>query len=296
MTATPRFNIDTASLLVEVSASCWTARKLDRNTSDEVVNAKSAKAKDAARVNVHLLAGRSELEVITKHITAARTYVYDNTLPWSDSGLRLLPAKNYFKFSQRIKDFEEEFQALVDAFVHVYPTLITAQAMALGDMFKRDNYPSPAEIEKRFAFRVAYMPVPSAGDFRVDVGNEAQRELAEMYQRVADERVERAVGDLQARIVEHLNRMSDRLTSDVVDGELKRRKFHDTLVSGAYELCDMLQTLNVTGDATIEGARVRLEKALAGRSAEDLRDSDVERESVKKEVDDILNMFKIGSN
>lgn len=251
-TTNPRFNIDTSALLVEVATSCWTARKLDRTTSDEVVSAKSAKAKDAARVNVHLLAGRPELEVITKHITAARTFVYDNTLPWSDSGLRLLPAKNYFTFSQRIDAYEEEFASLVNDFVTVYPTLITAQAMALGDMFKRDNYPSPAEIATRFAFRVSYMPVPSAGDFRVDIGNEAQQELAEMYQRMSDERVQRAVGDLQTRLVEHLNRMSDRLTSDVVGGELKRRKFHDTLVSGAYELCDLMQALNVTADADIE--------------------------------------------
>jgi hypothetical protein len=290
----PKFGIDTSALLVEVSASCWTARKLDRTTSDEVVSAKSAKAKDAARVNVHLLAGRGELDVITKHITAARTFVYDNTLPWSDSGLRLLPAKNYFTFSQRIKEFEEEFDTLVDAFIVVYPTLITAQAMALGDMFKRDNYPSPGEIANRFAFRVSYMPVPNAGDFRVDIGNEAMAELAELYERLSNERVERAVGDLRTRLVEHLDRMSDRLTTDVVEGEAKRRKFHDTLVSGAYDLCDLMQSLNVTADSTIENARVRLEKALAGRSAEDLRDNDAGREHVKQEVDAILNMFKIG--
>lgn len=290
----PKFGIDTSALLVEVATSCWTARKLDRTTSDEVVSAKSAKAKDAARVNVHLLAGRPELEVITKHITAARTFVYDNTLPWSDSGLRLLPAKNYFTFSKRIGEFEEEFESLVNDFVTVYPTLITAQAMALGDMFKRDNYPSPGEIATRFAFRVSYMPVPSAGDFRVDIGNEAAAELSALYQRLSDERVERAVGDLQSRLVEHLNRMSDRLTSDVVEGELKRRKFHDTLVSGAYEMCDLMQALNLTNDPSIEHARVRLEKALAGRSAEDLRENDAGREHVKQEVDAILNMFKIG--
>ena len=287
-----KYNLDTSALLCETAISVWTARKLDRKTSDEVVSTKSAKAKDAARVNVHLLAGRTELEVIQKHATMIRTYVYDNTLPWSDSGLRLLPTKNYFKFSARVKEFEGEFNDLVEQFVIIYPTLITAQAMALGDMFKRDDYPSPQEMSRKFSFRVNYMPVPSAGDFRVDVGNEAQEELRQEFERLSEERVASAMADVRGRVVEHLQRMSDRLTSDVVDGEIKRRRFHDTVITGAYDLCDMLQALNVTGDPQVEAVRLNLEAALAGRSAEDLRESDVERENVKEKVDDILNMFK----
>lgn len=289
--AQPDFSIASSALLVELNLSVWTARKLDKRTTDEVVASKSAKAKDAARVNVHLLAGRPELEVLSKHATATRNFVYENTLPWSDSGLRLLPTQNYFKFAERIKAYEDEFNEIVESFVTIYPTLITAQAMALGDMFRRDDYPSPKEIAHKFAFRISYMPVPSSGDFRVDIGNKAQSELAALYDDLVAKRVESAMADVRTRITEHLSRMSDRLASDVVDGELKRRRFHDTLISGAYELCDMLQVLNVTQDPTIDDVRVRLEKALAGRSAEDLRESDVEREDVKSQVDSILKMF-----
>ena len=76
-----RYNIDTCALLVEFNASVWTARKLDRGVTDEVIYEKGAGAKDAARVNKHLLAGRPELEVIQKHVGMIRTFVYDNTLP-----------------------------------------------------------------------------------------------------------------------------------------------------------------------------------------------------------------------
>jgi hypothetical protein len=47
-------------MLVEFNASVWTARKLDKTTTDEVVASKNAGAKDAARDNKHLLAGRTE--------------------------------------------------------------------------------------------------------------------------------------------------------------------------------------------------------------------------------------------
>ena len=142
----PRYNLDTCSMLVEFNASVWTARKLDKSTTDEVVQNKNAAAKDAARVNKHLLAGRTELDVIQQAVTRARQFVYDNTLPWSDAGLRLLPTTNFQKFAERMNAFDDEFEALVKAFVTIYPSLITAQAMALGDMFRRDDYPTANEI------------------------------------------------------------------------------------------------------------------------------------------------------
>ena len=33
MTTTPRYNLDTCSMLVEFNASVWTARKLDKTTT-----------------------------------------------------------------------------------------------------------------------------------------------------------------------------------------------------------------------------------------------------------------------
>lgn len=285
-------NIDTCAMIVELNVSTWTARKLDRSVTDEVVVSKSAQSKDAARVNKSLMAGRPELDEIQSYATMARNYVYDHTLPWSDSGQRLLPSVSFVEFNKRMTDFEDQFDAMVETFLSIYPTLITAQAMALGSMFKRGDYPSPEELRRKFAFRVNYLPVPATGDFRVDVGNEAQRQLRERMEKLAAERVEAAVGDVRRRVIEHLERMSDRLTTDTVDGVPKNRRFHDTLVSGAYELCDLLQSLNITGDPKIEQTRRGLEAALSGASAEDLRKDHDARDEVKKQVDALLGAWK----
>jgi hypothetical protein len=287
----PRYNLDTCTMLVEFNASVWTARKLDKSTTSEVVANKNAAAKDAARVNKHLLAGRSELDVIQQAVSRARTFVYDNTLPWSDSGLRLLPTINFMKFTEKMNDFEEEIAALVKSFVAIYPTLITAQAMALGDMFKRDDYPTANEIMTKFSFRVNYMPVPTSGDIRVDIGNEAQRELQKKLDELTNERIEAAMRDVRGRLGEHLKRMSDRLTTDYVQGEAKSRRFHDSLVDGALELCDMTKALNVVNDLELEQARQTLEKILVGVSPEDLRKNEAVRQDTKKEVDAILSKF-----
>ena len=290
-TTTPRLNIDTCAMLVEFNASVWTARKLDKTTTSEVVASKNAGAKDAARVNKHLLAGRTELDIIQQAVGRARQFVYDNTAPWSDSGLRLLPTINFMKFTERMNDFEEEMETLVKAFVIIYPTLITAQALALGDMFKRDDYPSANEMMTKFSFRVNYMPVPSSGDFRVDVGNQAQAELKARLESLTQERIDSAMADVRERLSTHLKRMSDRLTTDYIGGEAKQRRFHDTLVDGALELCDLTKALNVTNDVTLETARSQLEQLLVGVTPTDLRKNEAIRQDVKRNVDAILDKF-----
>ena len=290
-TTTPRLNIDTCAMLVEFNASVWTARKLDKTTTSEVVASKNAGAKDAARVNKHLLAGRTELDIIQQAVGRARQFVCDNTAPWSDSGLRLLPTINFMKFTERMNDFEEEMETLVKAFVVIYPTLITAQALALGDMFKRDDYPSANEMMTKFSFRVNYMPVPSSGDFRVDVGNQAQAELKARLESLTQERIDSAMADVRERLSTHLKRMSDRLTTDYVGGEAKQRRFHDTLVDGALELCDLTKALNVTNDVTLETARSQLEQLLVGVTPTDLRKNEAIRQDVKRNVDAILDKF-----
>ena len=85
--------------------------------------------------------------------------------------------------------------------------------------------------------------------------------------------------------------MSDRLTTDEVGGEAKARRFHGSLVDGALELCDLIKSLNVVGDATLEAARSELEMALVGVTADELRKNEAVREDTKKAVDSILDRF-----
>jgi hypothetical protein len=286
-----RYNIDTCAMLVEFNASQWTARKLDRSTSDEVVRDKNAGEKGAARVNKNLLAGRKELEVINQHVGFVRNYVYDNTLPWSDSGIRLLPAPSFMTFDAEMTKHQNAFEDLVREFINIYPTLITAQAMALGDMFKRNEFPSPNELQHKFSFRLNYMPVPAAGDFRVDVGNDAQKELQEKLAKLADERVEHAMRDVKTRLKEHLDRMSDRLSVDVVNNDLVTRKFHDSLLETAHDLCDMVKVLNITNDQDLESARKLLAESINGVDVKELRTNLPVRKDVKASVDEIRSKF-----
>jgi hypothetical protein len=123
------------------------------------------------------------------------------------------------------------------------------------------------------------------------VGNQAQQELKERLEALTQERIDLAMSDVRERLGTHLKRMSDRLTTDYVNGEAKSRRFHDTLVDGALELCDLTKSLNVTNDVDLEGARHQLEQLLVGVTPTDLRKNEAIRQDVKKNVDAILDKF-----
>jgi hypothetical protein len=56
-------------------------------------------------------------------------------------------------------------------------------------------------------------------------------------------------------------------------------------------MCDTFKGFNLSGDPELEQARASLEKALSGVTAEDIRESDAVRCSVKEDIDSILGKF-----
>ena len=274
-------------MLVELNIGNWTANKLDRQVSDEVDLSKGTKVK-AGNYRKNLLAGVKELEDIKNFVGNFRNWHYKQTIPWSDSGIRLLTLKQYINYTSEVNTKMQEFNTLKNHFVTMYPTLISQMAFQLGSLFNRDEYPNQDEIERKFYFNVNYFPLPEAGDFRVDVGNEAMAELQTQYTSHYDNKLKEAMADIWKRLHTTLTHLSDRLESSD-DGA--KKVFRDSLIGNATELCGMLTNLNVTNDPQLEQARKDLEQALLGITAKDLRDSVLVRQDVRSRVNEILNKF-----
>jgi hypothetical protein len=291
-TIVPRYNVDTCATIVEFNVSEWTARKLDRGVSEEIVAAKSAQSKDSARVNKNLMAGRCELENIRKFVAASRMFVYGATLPWSDNGQRLLPASQFAVFDDAMQKREEQFVSMVTDFVTLYPSLITAQALELGDMFKRDDYPSPSAIASKFAWTLDYSPVPATGHFIIDVGNAAQAELQRKLAERSDKRVEQAIESLFGSVKDHLERMAKQLTVEVgPDGKERKGKLYDSLLDSGIEICDRIKALNIINDPKLESMRHEMLGLLNTVDMDDLRKAEGARQEVKAKVNDLLDKF-----
>jgi hypothetical protein len=279
--------IASSSMLVELNVSCWTARKLDKQVSEEVDAVKNTKAR-GGNYHKNLLAGSKSLEDVNKYAAKIRLWNTQKTLPWSDKGTRLVTMAQFLDYKAELNAHEAEFNRLCQKFFAEYPTLISAAAFSLGDMFNREEYPDVNNIMGKFRFAYAFTPVPTAGDFRIDINEQAKAELIQQYEANFNERIEVAMRDVWDRLHKCLSHMSDRLADDE---EGKRKGFHDTMLGNAKELVDLLHHLNITKDPKLEQARRDLSSTLLLLDTDMLKESDEIRLQTKNKVDDILSKF-----
>jgi hypothetical protein len=288
--------IQNSSMLVDLNISVWTGRKMDKKVSEEIDASKGTHAR-AGNYHKKLLAGTQKLDELQKLVSSIRIWHYAQTLPWSDGGSRLLPMKNFFDYKAVLGDYETQFTEMVAEFLQDYPTLVSAAAFQLGDLFDADEYPDANTLLEKFKFKYVFLPVPDVGDFRIEVGDVYKEELKAQYETFYQNKLTEAMNDAWARLHDCVSSISEKLTSLETPRVLKNGEeihsqiFRDSLVNNATELCELLTRLNVTNDTKLEQARRTLEKALLGVTAEDLRKDDDLRLDTKAKVDAILSMF-----
>jgi hypothetical protein len=277
-------SISSSAMLVELNISVWTGRKFDKGVSQEIDTQKQTTTR-AGNYSKRLFADEPIFDAIQKYAGNSRTYHYHATMPWSDSGLRLLTTTMFFDYQKEISGMEMEFNRLVEQFVNQYDKLVLQAQMKLGALFNPDDYPHVDTVREKFRFSVKFAPVPEVGDWRVNVGNEAQEMLKESYAEYYQANLEQAYADVWERTHEALKRMSDKLSGD------KKQIFRDTLVGNVQEMIDLLDKFNITGDPKMKQAKVKMESALSGITPDALREDDALRHDVKSKVDSLLKEF-----
>jgi hypothetical protein len=276
-------NISSAAMLVDMSFSVWTGRKTDKAAGEELSISKHAD-RDAASVSKNLLKGSQELQALQKFVANARNTHYAATLPWADTGIRLLPTAKYFDYHAMMTSLQNEFYKLVEDFLCGYDWEVANIHMKLGDLFNRDEYPSADKLRGKFAMRFSYIPLPDAGDFRVDIGNQQASELRSQYEDFYTRKLNEAMGDIWQKTYTALSRMSERLDYD----EDSKKKFHGTLVTNVLDMVDLLETANITNDPAMQAMARKLKTTLQGVTAEGLRINTTTRLRVKAEVDQAI--------
>jgi hypothetical protein len=276
-------SIASSAMLCELSISTWTGRKKDKRASEQVTATNRASA-GVANVSKKLLGDCAELVAIQKFTANVRNIHYAMTMPWSDTGLRLLPTAQYFKYHEQMTALEHEYNSLVNTFLREYDNEIINAQLKLGDLFTPDEYPTADSLSYKFGFRLSYIPLPDAGDFRVDVGNEATDQLRTEYQSYYSTQLQNAMDDVWKRLYEKLSNMSEKL--DYTDDN--KKIFRDTLVSNVTDMVELLNVCNVTGDTQMSAMANKLDEALRGITPDALREDQHLRAETKRTVDDVI--------
>lgn len=283
-------SIASSAVLIDLSISTWTGRKLDKRASNDVTASNNA-AKGVANVHKKLLGDCAELDAVQKFAANARNAHYAMTMPWSDLGLRLCPTKKYIDangYERTMTELQNEFTRLTDAFLQAYDWEIQNAALKLGALFSHDDYPTRDSLAAKFKFRFTAMPLPDVGDWRLDIGNEAAASMREQYEKFYGEQLTKAMADVWERAHDALTKMSERL--DYADDTTKK-VFRDTLVTNVQEIVDLLGTMNITNDPAMADAHKRLDAAMQGITPDALREDAYLRAQTKREVDAVKKII-----
>lgn len=263
------------ALLVSLSISQWTARKLDKRATREVATAHGVQT-SVGSYHKSVLPGSEELEEIKKMSGQARLFYYENTLPWASDGSRILTNKNYFYFTQEMRAIRDEWERAVAKFELQYPTLRQEAQAKLNGLFDPNDYPT--DVRSKYSFDISFMPVPQVGDFRIQLADEELEKFKHTITRVE----ENAIKDLWQRLYDVVNHAAERLgTPDAI--------FRDTLVENAVELCELLPRLNYNDDPVLEDMRKQVESVLCGQAPEALRQLPSVRQKTADGLNDILS-------
>ena len=293
-------SIASSNLLCSLNISVWEGRKKDKTIEEEIAHDKGARSRRAASVYKNLFVDAPALEAIKSLRGEARIYINKYTQPWNDNGERLLPCQTYYEEVQAgMEKYAKRFDQLVNVLAANWNTEISKQAFERGAMFNRDEYPSVEEIKDKFQFNFTIRPVPLAGDFRVDVGNEALQKLQELYAAETERCVQRAMTDAWQRVKEQVEWVRERMDAVLQheegtdeDGKKKRRpKLYESMLDTGMELCEILKSLNVTNDPALEEARHMLEKALVHTDIDSLKESKEVQTKLKSAMDEIADKF-----
>lgn len=283
----PTFNapgIASASVLIDLSISVWTGRKKDKKASD-AVTAGAGAAAGVAGVTKKLLGDCAELDAVQKFAANVRNAHYSMTTPWSDLGMRLCPTVKYINgYELAMSEYQQEFWVLVEKFLAAYDWEIQNAQLKLGTLFNADEYPTATALRDKFKFRYAAMPMPTAGDWRLDVEAEAAASLKAQYESFFNEQYRKSMEDVWRRVHEAITRMSEKLD---YRGDEDKKIFRDSLVHNVRDMIVMLREFNVTGDPVMARAAMELDDALEGVTPEALREDAYLRAKTKQTVDEV---------
>lgn len=270
-------DLNQKAMLVKLSMSHWTARKYDKSVSDKVAEEHGA-SRDSGRYHKVLVA-KEAIHGVLRAVNDAKVFHTNNTLPWLDHGVRILPAANFEDYSKAMRELQANFENHASEFCGNYPSFIEDAKQSLNTLFNSDDYPS--DIQSKFAFSVDISPLPTATDFRVELqAADVSRIQADIKARVEAARV-LAMKDLWERLFSTVSSMADRLSE-------KDAIFRDSLVNNLRDLCSILPKLNIDDDPRLEKLRKDIEDKLCDTDAKDLRQDEIARAGTAKNAKKIL--------
>lgn len=224
---------------------------------------------------------RDRLAAINQVTNEARRFHKGKTLIWNDSGARVLPAQLFFDYKKEMTAYEMRFNAAVAEFLERYPEFVKEEKKRLNGLFKERDYPSVDYLKARFRWDLAIEAIPSAEDFRIDLGAEEMQRIQHDIEQRVNAALHEAVREVYSTLFEQIEKLKGRLED--ADAQVR-----GTLFENLKEQVMLLPKLNITNDPKLASLGDRIMKDLLAEDVGAVRDDQHVRKQVAKKADDIL--------
>jgi hypothetical protein len=298
-------NLHERAILVHPSLPVWNDSMENKAESKAVIE-KHGAAKGSGKFTQRLMpetayterqreAGEEQnaYHALVSHLSAVRQWHYKNTLPWNRDGWHILPMLNYEPYMDQWRTFKAEYDRLRRNLELDWRELVTCAKVQLNGLAKDAVWPNVDDALARFDMQVTPRPVPSA-DFRVTLGEAELAVLRESAEADMRDMAQQVTGEAAKKLYKCLDRIKETLGGKAGNTKSGYKRFEDTLITNAREICDILTRLNVTDDASLEKYR-RETELLAMSEPDTLRENvNVRLETAARAqsiMDDMLNAF-----
>ena len=276
-------SINEKAMLVKLSISQWYNRAIDRKVTDEI--AQKYEVTEQEDTYVKTLLPRVAVRNIQRAIGDLRAFHYTNTLPWQDDSVRILSSGNFFQYQQGIAARRAKLDEAVAEFVSNYPKWLEHARKTKKGLFDEAQYPTASGIGDHYKVNVTFLPFPNVADFRVDIdGKELERIKSQTQAALVD-----ALSSANQSLIDRLYERVYLLYSALNDPE---KVFRDNTVTSIVETADLVERLNVTGDARVASAVNAARAALQDVHPDMLRSSPDFRNKVAIRAAELLTAFK----
>ena len=297
-------NISHSAMLVKLTVTQWTAKKLERGLSREIAT-NHGNQEQLTKVT-KVLGDHPLLAKFSNIANAARATHALITLPWEDGGVRLLNSQFFFKYDQAMSKHIMDAQECTQQIEQVYESeIIQPMEHKLNGLFNRNDYPN--DIASRFGIRYNVGSMPNSADFRVnkgltqaqidklkqDIEDKANNDLNDAYKDIYN-RINTQVSHLKNKL-ENYEVVLEQVTNEygkTVTKEVTHSAFRDSLVQNVKELCTILPMLNIADDPVITDIGKTMQQELCAFSAETLRINDSAREATVESAASLLDRVK----
>jgi hypothetical protein len=254
-----------SGMLVSLTITQWAARKLDKTTSFEVCKAKSAD-QNAGSFHKQIIP-KGYLKNINQLVNRIRNFHYANTLAWTHKGSDLLPSRNYMKYVKTMGKLQDKFNEAVNDFLDHYDTVVKQAVNSLHGLYEESDYPTAEMIRRKFKMEINMTPIPSSGDFRIDIN---EKELSKLRDKLEHQLAEAQVAAEQ----DLFSRLYTAIAKATITLRTPGKIFRNTLILNIEELCTMIPDMNINNNKQLNDIADRNLKLMQSTDMKALRNQE----------------------